>query len=62
MSSRSARIGAVLALLVLAGSGAWWALQEGDPPPPADVAEVEDTGMTPDETEELMRAIGYVQQ
>jgi len=56
-----ARIGALLMLLAVAGGAVWWALQE-EPPPPTDVAEVEDTGMTPDETEELMRAIGYVQQ
>jgi hypothetical protein len=37
-------------------------LREPEPEAPTDVAEVEDTGMTPDQAEELMRAIGYVQQ
>ena len=61
MKSLPARLGVVVLLLAVVGGIAAWALWE-DPPPPTEVAEVEDTGMTDDQAEELMRAIGYVQQ
>jgi hypothetical protein len=61
MKTAPARIGALVLLLAAVGGAAAWALQE-EPPAPTEVAEVEDTGMTDAETEELMRAIGYVQQ
>lgn len=49
------------AVLLVAG-GITWALWP-EPPPPDEPDEVEDkdTGMTREETEELMRTIGYVQ-
>ncbi len=43
------------------GLAAWWFRSEESEAPTV-VEEVEDTGMTPEQTEELMRAIGYVQQ
>jgi len=61
MKTTPARIGALVLLLAAVGGAAAWALRE-EPPPPTEVAEVEDSGMTDAETEELMRAIGYVQQ
>ncbi len=61
MKSLPARLGVIVSLLAVAGGVTAWALHE-EPPPPTEVAEVEDTGMTDDQTEELMRAIGYVQQ
>ena len=43
------------------GLGAWW-LQPEEPEAPTVAEDVEDTGMTPEQTEGLMRANGYVQQ
>lgn len=49
-----------LVLALLGGAGAW--LLWPEPPPPEEpAAEDKDTGLTRDETEELMRTIGYVQ-
>ena len=48
-----------IALALLALGGLAWALRPA-PTPPAPRAE--DSGMSPAQTEELMRSIGYVQQ
>ncbi len=45
-------------LLGTGGAVGWWKLR---PPPPPAVTEGEDTGPSREETEELMRVIGYVQ-
>lgn len=53
-------VAGALAVLLVAG-GATWALWPEPPPPDEPEAADQDTGMTRDETEELMRTIGYVQ-
>ncbi len=54
---------AVVVLLLAAGGGvaAWMLWPDPEPDPEEDVAEDKDTGFTRDQTEELMRTIGYVQ-
>lgn len=52
---------AAVALLALGGGIAAWVLWPEPEPEPEEVAEDKDTGFTRDETEELMRTIGYVQ-
>ena len=52
---------ALSAALILVAGGVWW-LQVEAPPEEAQGEEADETGMTADEREELMRTIGYVQQ
>lgn len=61
MHTLRARLTAAVLLLIAVGVGGWFAMDE-EPPPPPETADAADTGMTDAETEELMRAIGYVQQ
>jgi len=51
----------MLTLLVGLGAAGWMLFPEPEPPPEPVVVEDEE-GMTDEETEELMRTIGYVQQ
>ena len=48
-------------LLTVGGGVAAWALWPEPEPEPEEVTEDKDTGLTRDQTEELMRTIGYVQ-
>ncbi len=61
MTPTPPRLALLLLALVCATAGTWWAFRQ-DGEMLEDVAQVGDTGMTLDQTEELMRAIGYVQQ
>jgi len=60
MKTRSLLIG-LAGVLFLAVGGVWWRQQEPEPEE-AREDEADETGMTADEREELMRTIGYVQQ
>ncbi len=50
----------VLTVVVLGGVGAWLAWPDPPPPEPPEAA-ADDTGLTRQQTEDLMRTIGYVQ-
>ena len=47
--------------LVLAGAVAWMVIEEPEPEPEPEVAEAEEADPSREETEDLMRKIGYVQ-
>ncbi len=51
----------LIAVFVL-GSGAWWLTHEPDVVEVADEVPPEETGMSDEAQQELMRSIGYVQQ
>ena len=53
-------VASILAVLVLGAVGAWLAWPDPPPPPTPDES-ADDTGMTRQQTEDLMRTIGYVQ-
>jgi len=50
-------------MLVIGGAGGVWWLSRPEPPPPAeaDIAEADEKDPSREETEDLMRQIGYVQ-
>ena len=52
----------LLAVLIGLGAAGWALSPEPEAPPEPVAAEDEEEGMTDEETEELMRTIGYVQQ
>ena len=63
MNGGQAKKGAMAALALAAAAGVswWWLRPEPPPPSPPEVADAEEADPSREETEDLMREIGYVQ-
>lgn len=60
-SRRPLLVGAALLALGLVGAAVAWLAWPEPPPPEPEAVEDGDTGLTREQTEEMMRTIGYVQ-
>ena len=59
--SRGKKVALALACVGAVAVGGWWVLRPEPPPPEPEVAEVNETDPSREQTEDLMREIGYVQ-
>ena len=60
-ASRLMKVVLALVCVGAAAGGAWWVLRPEPPPAEPEVAEATDADPSREQTEDLMREIGYVQ-
>lgn len=60
-ASRGMKVVLALVCVGAAAGGAWWAMQPEPPPAEPELAEVTEADPSREQTEDLMREIGYVQ-